>query len=586
MSENEKSVFLKARACAARIAADAVKKLQESGRLPQGQLPQITAEVPADSKNGDFSCNIALAGARVFRLPPRSAAELIRGAAELDGSPFARVETAGPGFLNFFFSPDYYCSAIQEILDRGERFGCSDFGGGKKVLVEFVSANPTGPAHMGNARGGALGDCLSSIMQAAGYDVKREFYVNDSGNQIAKFALSLDIRYRQLFLGEDAVRMPEDSYHGDDIKEHAAEFAALYGDSYMDRPEEERRKALTDFALPKNIAALRSNMEKYRIEYDRWFSESSLYENGSVEKIIEMLKASGRTYERGGALWFMAGGAPDCPDDPGCGDQDGADEKDFHKDFVLVRANGFPTYIVPDAAYHYDKLVTRNFDTAIDVWGSDHHGYMMRLKQVLGCLGIDPDRLEVILMQLVKLTRNGEAVRMSKRTGKMITLSDLLEEIPIDAVRFLFNMRTPESQMEFDLDLAVQQTAQNPVYYTQYAHARICSILKNLAAEGIAVRRLESDCYRMLDKPDERALTVLLSSFPSVIIESARSRDPSGVTRYAVEVAAAFHKFYTQCHVNCGECELTQARIALCMAARTVLRNILTMLKISVPESM
>ncbi len=581
-------IFEQAKTCAAARIESALNALIAQGVLPAAPLPAIAIEVPGDRANGDLSCNVAMAGAKAFRMAPRRIADALVGAVDLTDTPFTRFEAAGPGFLNFTFSDDYYADAVQEVLQQGEAFGESDFGGGKKVLLEFVSANPTGPAHMGNARGGALGDCLASVMQTAGFAVKREFYVNDAGNQIAKLGVSLEARYLQQLPGGEGVEMPEDSYHGDDVTEYAAAYIRQYGDTLRDCDSKTRREKLVAFALPQNVQRLRDNMEKYRITYDRWFFESELYKSGAVERVIDFLRKSGKTYERDGALWFMTGDAPDYPDDDKDGDDmlSDAAERGSHNDFVLVRANGFPTYIVPDVAYHLDKLQTRGFDKAINVWGSDHHGYMPRLKQVLSVFGVDPDRLDIIFIQMVKLTRGGEVIKMSKRTGKAITLADLLDEIPTDAVRFLFNMRTPNSQMEFDLDLALEQTPQNPVYYTQYAHARICSIIKNLEAEGIKTRPATHAELTRLDGVDERALIDLLSTLPTVNATAAAAYDPSQVTRYAVTLATAFHKFYTSCRVNCGDEGLCMARLSLCLATRTALRNILRMLKITAPETM
>lgn len=568
------------------ITAAAERLCAEKGL--DSKLGNFTVEVPADRANGDFATNAAMVGAKTFRMAPRALAQLLLDGIDLSGSEFSRAEIAGPGFINFYLAEGFYAKVVRQVLTEGESYGRSDYGKGETVLLEFVSANPTGPAHMGNARGGALGDCLAGAMSACGYEVKREFYVNDAGNQIAKLGLSLEIRYLQRFLGDNAPQMPDDSYHGDDIVAYAAAYAEKYGDKLVNADSKTRRDELVAFALPQNIQKLHDNMEKYRITYDRWYCESELYANGEVERVISLLRASERTYERDGALWFMVGDEPDCPgaDSADSDEAPSEDEKVFHKDFVLVRSNGFPTYIVPDIAYHYNKLVTRGFDRAINVWGCDHHGYAKRLKSVLPLVGIDPERLDIIFIQLVKLTRGGEVVRMSKRTGKAVTLTDLLEEIPTDAVRFLFNMRTPESQMEFDMELALQQDSQNPVYYTQYAHARICSILKNLAAEGIKPAPATDGDLSLLTQPDERALIDLLATLPSVIITAARDYDPSGITRYAVELATAFHKFYSTCRVNCGEEALMRARIALCLAVKTALCNILTLLKISAPESM
>jgi len=587
------SVFLSAKQQADELVKTAFAELTAEGALPDCPPPRCAVEIPAGRKNGDFASNAAMAGAKACRLPPRRLAELLTGKFNFKDTYFASAEIAGPGFINFFLADAFYSAAVNEVLSLGGKFGGTSFGNGKKVLIEFVSANPTGPAHMGNARGGALGDCLAAIMQAAGYEVSREFYVNDSGNQIAKFGLSLETRYLQLYEGEEKHPMPDDSYHGADITAHAKAFAEENGDKFVGTDPSDRKKALVAFALPKNVSYLRANMDKYRITYDLWFYESSLYKMGEVERVIELLKNSGKTYQKNGALWFMVGDEPDCPDsDPNAEDEELPGEepaetgKVFHKDFVLVRSNGYPTYIVPDIAYHYNKLVTRGFDLAIDVLGSDHHGYVRRMKEILPAVGVAEDRFEAILMQMVKLTRGGEVVKMSKRTGNAITLTDLLDEIPTDAVRFLFNMRTPDSQMEFDLDLALEQTSQNPVYYTQYAHARICSIIKNLAAEGIGHHEPTAAELTLLTAPEERNLIAYMTTLPSVVIDAAVTRDPSKVTRFAVALATLFHKFYTECRVKTDDKALTNARLSLCLAVKTALCNILEMLKITVPESM
>ena len=450
-----------------RSAVDAaIAALISEGALPEGDLRDYNIEVPADRKNGDFSVNAAMVNAKVFRMAPRKSAELIAGKLSLDGTYFDRAEVAGPGFLNFYLSGRYYADILLNIHDEGDHYGRSNYGEGKKVLVEFVSANPTGPMHMGNARGGALGDCLAAVLDWAGYSVSREFYINDYGNQIEKFATSLDVRYQQHFLGEDAVELPEDAYHGADIRELAEAFIAETGEQYKDADPKERKKALVEFSLPRNIQNMHEAMEKYRIYYDTWFYESSIHKDGEVRETIEALTDKGLTYEKDGALWYkntevqtkrlLAEGKT----------QDYIDKQDL-KDDVLIRSNGTPTYFAADIAYHRNKLVLRGYDKAIDVWGADHHGHVARMQGALDALGIGGDKLDVVLMQLVKLTRNGETVRMSKRTGNAITLTDLLDEIPIDAARFLFNTREAGSEMEFDLGLAVEQTSQNPVYYCQ-----------------------------------------------------------------------------------------------------------------------
>ena len=568
-----------------RIIACASEKAAEKGTLAAVPSGVFNVEIPADRANGDFSTNAAMAWARELRNAPRKIADAIIAEADLDGTYFECVEVAGPGFINFYLSDRYYADILKDIRAKGKDYGRSDYGKGKKINVEFVSANPTGPMHMGNARGGALGDCLAAVLDCAGYEVSREFYINDAGNQIDKFALSLDIRYQQIYKGENAVELPEDSYHGEDIKVRAQEFADVYGDKYINADEAERRKALVDFALPKNIQAMKDNLTKYRIEYDTWFHESVLHNDGELADTIELMKEKGLTYEKDGALWYKNIEVQTERFKKQGLSQENIDKLEL-KDDVLIRANGNPTYFAADIAYHRNKLSVRNFDTAIDVWGADHHGHVARMQGALDAIGIGGDRLNVILMQLVRLTRDGEVVRMSKRTGKAITLVDLLEDIPIDAVRFLFNMREPGSQMEFDLDLAVEQSSQNPVYYCQYAHARICSIIKKLKAEGIEARDCSEEELEALKAPEERELIRHLAGLTNEIINSAKLYDPAKITRYVVDLATLFHKFYNACRVQCDDEALMQARLYLCICVRDTIKNILEMLRITVPESM
>lgn len=563
----------------------AAAKAAANGDFCTEPTAEFNVEVPADRANGDFSTNAAMVWARELRNAPRKIADLIVPQMELDGTYFERVEVAGPGFINFYLSDRYYADILKDIRAKGKDYGRSDYGKGKRINVEFVSANPTGPMHMGNARGGALGDCLAAVLDCAGYEVSREFYINDAGNQIDKFALSLDIRYQQLYKGEDAVELPEDSYHGEDIKVRAQEFADVYGDKFINADEVQRRKALVDFALPKNIQAMKDNLTKYRIEYDTWFHESVLHNDGELAETIELMKQKGLTYEKDGALWYKNIEVQTERLKKQGLSQESIDKLEL-KDDVLIRANGNPTYFAADIAYHRNKLAVRNFDTAIDVWGADHHGHVARMQGALDAIGVGGDKLDVILMQLVRLTRDGEVVRMSKRTGKAITLVDLLEEIPIDAVRFLFNMREPGSQMEFDLDLAVEQSSQNPVYYCQYAHARICSIIKKLKAEGIEPRDCSETELEMLKESEERELIRHLAALTNEIVNSAKLYDPAKITRYVVDLATLFHKFYNACRVQCEDEALMQARLYLCICVRDTIKNILEMLRITVPESM
>lgn len=545
---------------------NAINSAISAGELPDTQIPEFIIEVPANKANGDYSSNAAMAGARAFKKAPRMIAESIAKHLDLSGTVFERAEIAGPGFLNFFLSQKYYSEILRDVFECGENYGKSDYGKGKRVIVEFVSANPTGPMHIGNARGGAIGDCLASVLDWAGYDVSREFYVNDAGNQIEKFATSLEVRYLQHF--DDTVEMPEDAYHGADITAHAENFIDKYGDKYVNTSKEERRRALVDFALPQNIAGLERDLGRYRITYDKWFRESDLHNDGSVEKIINELKARGVTYEQDGALWFKAS------------------EFGNDKDIVLIRANGLPTYIVPDIAYHYNKLVTRGYDKAIDVLGADHHGYVPRMKAALTALGLDADRLDAVIMQMVRLVRDGETIKLSKRSGKAITLNTLIDEIPLDAARFFFNLREPNSHFDFDLELAAKQSSENPVYYVQYAHARICSILKKAAEQGVEVKTPSDDELLLLSSDEEKELIRHLSALTDEIITAAKTYDPAKITHYVVELATLFHKFYNAQRVMTDDKKLMNARLYLCTAVKDTIKNILTMLKITTPEVM
>ena len=545
---------------------EAISLAIADGELADAQIPDFIIEVPANKANGDYSSNAAMAGARAFKKAPAMIAQSIVSHINLDDTLFERVEIAGPGFLNFFLSQKYYSEILKDVFACGDDYGKSDYGQNKRMLVEFVSANPTGPMHIGNARGGAIGDCLASVLDWAGYDVSREFYINDAGNQIEKFATSLEVRYLQHFDG--TVEMPEDAYHGADITAHAEGFIAEYGDKYVEADSAERRKALVDYALPKNIAGLENDLGRYRIKYDNWFKESSLHNDGSVNKVIEALKEKGATYELDGALWFKAS------------------EYGNDKDIVLIRSNGLPTYIVPDIAYHYNKLVTRGFDTAIDVLGADHHGYVPRMKAALTALGLDASRLDVVIMQMVRLVRNGETIKLSKRSGKAITLNTLIDEIPLDAARFFFNLREPNSHFDFDLELAAKKSSENPVYYVQYAHARICSIIKKAEQEGFEPRTPSDEELLLLNSSEEKELIRHLSSLTGEIISAAKTYDPAKITHYVVELATLFHKFYNANRVMVDDEGLMQARLYLCRAVKDTIKNILTMLKITAPTVM
>ncbi len=549
------------------IIEQAVKKAVSNGALPEAEMPQFNIEKPANKDNGDYSTNVAMAGARAFKKAPRMIAEAIAACIDLDGTAFERVEIAGPGFMNFFLSQQFYSNVLKDVFSCGKDYGKSDYGQGKRVLVEFVSANPTGPMHIGNARGGAIGDCLASVLDWAGFSVNREFYVNDAGNQIEKFATSLEVRYLQHY--DPSIELPEDAYHGQDIVEHAENFIKEYGDKYVNADSKERRKALVDFALPKNIAGLERDLGRYRITYDKWFRESTLHNDGSVQRVIDALKEKGVTYEQDGALWFKAS------------------EYGNDKDIVLVRANGLPTYIVPDIAYHYNKLVTRGYDKAIDVLGADHHGYVPRMKAALTALGLDASRLDCVIMQMVRLVREGETIKLSKRSGKAITLNTLIDEVPLDAARFFFNLREPNSHFDFDLELAAKQSSENPVYYVQYAHARICSIIKKAQEQGVELKTPSDDELALLNSKEEKDLIRHLSLLTDEIVSAAKSYDPAKITHYVIELATLFHKFYNAQRVMLDDNEgLMQARLFLCKAVKDTIYNILTMLKITAPEVM
>ena len=549
------------------IIEQAVKKAVSNGALPEAKMPQFNIEKPANKDNGDYSTNVAMAGARAFKKAPRMIAKAIVSCIDLDGTAFERVEIAGPGFMNFFLSQQFYSNVLKDVFSCGKDYGKSDYGQGKRVLVEFVSANPTGPMHIGNARGGAIGDCLASVLDWAGFSVNREFYVNDAGNQIEKFATSLEVRYLQHY--DPSIELPEDAYHGQDIVEHAENFIKEYGDKYVNADSKERRKALVDFALPKNIAGLERDLGRYRITYDKWFRESTLHNDGSVQRVIDALKEKGVTYEQDGALWFKAS------------------EYGNDKDIVLVRANGLPTYIVPDIAYHYNKLVTRGYDKAIDVLGADHHGYVPRMKAALTALGLDASRLDCVIMQMVRLVREGETIKLSKRSGKAITLNTLIDEVPLDAARFFFNLREPNSHFDFDLELAAKQSSENPVYYVQYAHARICSIIKKAQEQGVELKTPSDDELALLNSKEEKDLIRHLSLLTDEIVSAAKSYDPAKITHYVIELATLFHKFYNAQRVMLDDNEgLMRARLFLCKAVKDTIYNILTMLKITAPEVM
>ena len=532
------------------------------------EIPEFTIETPKDKGHGDYAVNVAMMLAKSAHSAPRVIAQEIVKGIDAEKIGALKIEIAGPGFINFYLDKSYLYDVIKEIEAQGEKYGNIDIAGGKTVCVEYVSANPTGPMHMGNARGGALGDTLSNVLSAAGWKVTKEFYINDAGAQIDKFGRSLSARYIQILRGEDAAEFPEDGYQGDDIKVHAQNYIDKFGDVLLDKEEQERKDALVAYALPLNIAALKETLSKYGVEYDVWFSESTLHNSGKVKETIDMLRKSNITYEKDGALWIKS-------------TQFGSE-----KDDVLVRANGIPTYFAADIAYHKNKLEDRKFDLAINIWGADHHGHIARMKGAMEAIGVDSSKLEVIVIQLVRLMRNGEVARMSKRTGKMITLADLIDEIGVDAARFFFNMRAAGSHMDFDLDLAVSQSNENPVFYVQYAHARICSIIRILAESGVRVAPFDEIDASLLKKDEEIELLEVLAKLPEQIKASAESFDPSNLTHYLIDAASHFHSFYNACRVRDEEEGLMKARLKLIDCTRIVIRNVLNILGVSAPEKM
>ena len=567
------------------LTVSAYQKAAAEGLLPQDAAVTPSVEIPKDTANGDYTTTFCLAAAKALKKNPRQVAQILMDHMDLSGSYFTSVEMAGPGFLNFRLGNKWFRDTVACVEQEGAAYGCNDTLKGQKIMVEFVSANPTGPMHMGNARGGVLGDTLASVLQKSGADVWREFYVNDAGNQIEKFAKSLEARYLQIIKGEDAVEFPEDGYHGDDIRELAQAFYDREGEKYLDCDQKTRHDALARFGLDNNIPKMQRDLARYGITYDQWFFESSLHESGYVADSVQALTDLGYTYEKDGALWLHTSRIL-AENLKKAGKSDADIEKLGLKDDVLRRANGFYTYFAADIAYHRNKFAVRGFDKVINVWGADHHGHVARLKGAMDALGLDGEhRLDIVLMQLVKLVRDGEVVRMSKRTGKAISLTDLLDEIPVDACRYFFNAK-PETQMEFDLGLAVREDSENPVYYVQYAHARICTLLKALEAEGYTVPAAGEVDFSLLSGEAEQALIKKIAAYSPVVRLAARDYDPSHINRYLTELAGDFHRFYTACRIKGEERPVLLARLKLADTARSVLKNAMTLIGCTAPEKM
>ena len=574
-----------AKAQVRQLTAAAYDKAAAAGLLPAGIAVEPAVEIPKDTANGDYTTTFCLAAAKALKKNPRQVAQILMDHMDLSGSYFTSVEMAGPGFLNFRLGNKWFRDTVACVEQEGAAYGCNDALKDQKIMVEFVSANPTGPMHMGNARGGVLGDTLASVLTACGADVTREFYVNDAGHQIDKFAHSIEARYLQIIKGEDAVPFPEDGYQGGDIKELAQAYYDANGDKLLNVPEAERQETLAQFGLSVNLPKMKTDLQRYKIEYDNWFYESTLHESGYVAETVEMLTEKGWTYEKDGALWLKTA---DIMRENLL--KVGKKEKDIEKlelkDDVLRRANGFYTYFAADIAYHRNKFAVRGFDKVINIWGADHHGHVARLKGALDALGLNgSEKLDIVLMQLVKLLRDGELVRMSKRTGKAISLSDLLDEVSVDAARWYFNAK-PDTQMEFDLGLAVREDSENPIYYVEYAHARICSLLRALAEEGVTVPKQEDVDMSILSGETEQALIKQIAQFCEEVKLAARDYDPSHINRYLQELAACFHRFYNACRIKGEEPKVQAARLKLADDTRVVLKNGLKLIGVDAPEKM
>ena len=570
---------------AAALAMAAYRAAAGDGSLPRAEVHTAPVEVPRDAANGDFTTTFALAASKALRQPPRTIAQALLDHMDLEGSFFASAEIAGPGFLNFRLGRKWYEEVCAAVENEGGDYGRSDALKGQKIMVEFVSANPTGPMHMGNARGGVLGDTLASVLSACGAEVSREFYVNDAGHQIDKFARSIYARAMQLTLGEDAYAFPEDGYQGDDIRELARGFLTKNEGFPGETSEGDWMAAMAEYGLSVNLPKMKEDLRRYKIEYDTWFYESSLHDSGAVAETAELLTKAGWTYEKDGALWLKTA-AIMRENLLKAGKKEKDIEKLDLKDDVLRRANGFYTYFAADIAYHRNKFEKRGFNRVINIWGADHHGHVARLKGALDALGLDgTGKLDIVLMQLVKLLRDGELVKMSKRTGKAISLRDLLDEVPVDAARWFFNAK-PDTQMDFDLGLAVREDSENPIYYVEYAHARICSLVEKLAGEGLTVPAPGTADLSLLTAEAEEVLIKQLAAWPDTIRAAAKNYDPSHVNRYLMELAGCFHRFYTACHIREEAPALAAARLRLADDARIVLKNGLALIGVDAPEHM
>lgn len=539
---------------------DAVVK---AGLAAEEQIPDVILEIPKEKAHGDYSTNMAMQLARVAKKAPRMIAEELIAHFDSSKASIEKIEIAGPGFINFYMNNSYLTDLIPAVLEAGDQYGETTVGNSQKIQVEFVSANPTGDLHLGHARGAAVGDSLCNILDKAGYDVSREYYINDAGNQINNLALSVEARYFQA-LGLEK-EMPADGYHGEDIIGIGKKLADEYGDKYVHADEKERFDFFREYGLKYEMAKLKQDLEDFRVPFDVWYSETSLYNNGKIDTALQALKDNGHIYEEEGATWFRSTAFGD------------------DKDRVLIKNDGSYTYLTPDIAYHKDKL-ERGFEKLINIWGADHHGYIPRMKAAIQALGYDREALEVEIIQLVHLYKNGEKMKMSKRTGKAVTMRDLVEEVGLDATRYFFAMRSADTHLDFDLDLAVSQSNENPVYYAQYAHARISSILRQGEEQGMSA---EAPDYSLIQAEKEIDVLKKIGEFPQAVGEAAQKRMPHRITNYIYELASSFHSFYNAEKVlNAENPERTKARLALIKAVQTTLKNALKLIGVSAPEKM
>lgn len=547
---------------AAAITAAAQKAIAQ-GTLKEGALPEVLLEVPPQKEFGDFATNFAMQSARSLKCNPRMIAQAVID--NLDCAYIAKTEIAGPGFINFYLKQDWMYDMLAQIIALGEQYGNLQNACKEKIQIEYVSANPTGPLHVGHGRGAAVGSALANLMKAAGYDVTREYYINDAGNQINNLAASVNARYLEL-QGQE-VEFPENGYHGHDIIETAERIIRIYGDKFLHMDEKERLEQFRTIALKEKLAALKEDLAAFNCEFDVWFSEQTLHDANAIKSACDLLTERGYLYEKDGALWLKA------------------TEHGDDKDRVVIRDNGVPTYFAADIAYHRNKF-ERGFDRVINLWGADHHGYIARMKAAVGALGYSPEQLEVLILQMVSLYRNGELVKMSKRTGQSVTLNELIEEVGTDAARFFFTMRSIDSQLDFDMTLATEKTNENPVYYIQYAHARICSIMRQLAEAGISECAESELKLASLTEPEELALIKKLGEYPEMLQRAARDRAVHNVAHYVHELAGLFHSFYNQCRILGVDSDVQQARIVLVKAVGHVIRHALGILGVSAPERM